>query len=633
MHVSAVLLVLLCLTTARAEQGSGGLESPFDAIGVSARDFGMGGTAVAMPKDMGAFMWNSAGMVVVEHQCVGFSKTTLFEGSQYHFLGYIFPTLSAGTFGLGVSHLGTDGIRHFEDINGVPVEMGAYNYWWGKLSLAYAHSLFGGLSAGLNFDAHRQELGPYNTNGFGLDAGLHYKTPARGGVLQDLYFGFNYKNALQPRLKLGTGTENLPSLFRFGAAKVFSFNQRSVQWALLWDYEKHEHKSAVQHIGTEFNWRGLAFIRSGFNNGDLTFGGGLRIKGIQIDYGSGQLGNPDIMPRSHRFSLSLFLGKSLPEKRRQILAAQEQEIRQQVMERQESEKRKRIQEGIETGKQYYTNGDYFNARLTFTRVLSEDPNNAEAQKYLGLTKDKEDEQQQAREAELRQQSIEEDQRKRNEVFIREQYDEGLRALDEGDFQKAIEKWEQALARDPENTQIRSYIDKAREELDKEINRLIFQAKSLIRQENLAEARRVLDRAKSQTENNEALRNKVMVEIRRLDNTVNYMNNYQLGRENYEKGNFKAAADYLEKALQLQPNDSEVRELYQSARARSIGKKKEMNSEVRAQYAEGLRIYSKGRYQEALEIWEKALAMDPENIKIIEAIEIVKRRLKEIEQQQ
>ncbi|MBN2104350.1 PorV/PorQ family protein [bacterium] len=627
------LLLLLIGGTLYAEtrEGDAGVESLFDAIGVSAKDMSMGRTAVAYPDNMGAFLWNPGGMVVIDQKCIGLSQTTIFEGTQYHFISYIHPTLTAGTFGFGIARIGLTDIQNYEYINNVPVYMGEFDYWKGKISLAYAHHLFYGLSIGLNFEANRQELGPYNTNGFGLDAGLHFHAPVQGGIFRHLYWGLNVKNLIRPRMKLGASTESLPTYYRTGFAKRFVFGNSNA-WAILWDFEKHPYKDATHHIGTEFNWRGLAFLRMGMDHREFTFGGGLRWKGFQIDYGSSPTSDPGIFPRSHRFSLSLFLGKSIPDQKRAIQEAEEQKIRQQVQEREQAERRKRIQEGIQLGKQYFENNDYFNARLTFSRVLSEDADNTEAQKYLTMTKDKERVQQQEREQELRKQSAEEESQRRDKAFVREKYEEGLQALDQADFQRAIQRWEEALSRDPDNEQIKSYIEKAKVELEKEVNRLIAQANSLIRQENIAQARRVLDRARTQTENNQRLHNKVMVEIRRLDNTVNFINNYQLGRENYEKGNYKSAANFMEKALQLQPNNEQVRELYRSARARSIGVKKEMSSDVKKQFAEGLRLYSEAKYHQALAAWEKALEMDPKNIKIIESIDVVKRKIQQSEQE-
>ena len=52
----------------------------------------------------------------------------------------------------------------------------------------------------------------------------------------------------------------------------------------------------------------------------------------------------------------------------------------------------------------------------------------------------------------------------------------------------------------------------------------------------------------------------------------------------------------------------------------------MTTEVKAQYSRGLQLYSDGRYQEALDVWEAVLEKDPLNIRILEAIEGAKKKL-------
>ena len=196
----------------------------------------------------------------------------------------------------------------------------------------------------------------------------------------------------------------------------------------------------------------------------------------------------------------------------------------------------------------------------------------------------------------------------------------------GDFQKAIEKWQQALERDPENPQINTYIQQARTELSNEVNRMIARAKQLIRQENISEAYKVLGRAREQTEGNQELQNKVLREIETLDRIVDFITNYQEGVQRYGRGEYEAAAQFFKKALEFEPDHERAKELYRNSLARSKGKKTDMTQEVREKYSQGIRLYREGRYEEALKIWEEALALDPHNIRIVEAIDGAKRKI-------
>ena len=131
------LTVLLFIPKAISQEGEGGVDSPF-TIGVGARALAMGSAAVAFPDDPSAFAWNPAGMVVVPQKSIALTLTTLFEGTQYNFIGYVHPTMNLGTFGLGVVRVGADGIvhRYWSGDGGAMVEAGEMSYWWGKFSIA-----------------------------------------------------------------------------------------------------------------------------------------------------------------------------------------------------------------------------------------------------------------------------------------------------------------------------------------------------------------------------------------------------------------------------------------------------------------------------------------------------------------
>jgi len=382
-----------------SQEGEAGVESPF-SIGVGARALGLGSAGVAFPDDPSAFFWNPAGMVVVQQKGVGLSLTTLFEGTQYNFVGYVHPTMSIGTFGLGIARIGTDGIqqRHWE--RGVIQEDGEAGYWWGKLTLSYARTLLKGLSLGFNFDVNRQVLGFYSTNGFGVDLGAHYGFLPKSGILKNLFLGCTMVNLLSPRLKLGASTETVPYNIRAGVAKVIFFRQNADRWLLLADLEQGEHKRLRYHVGTEYGWNGSVFFRAGVDNGEMSFGGGLRYRNFQIDYGTSRIGDPGFFPRSHRFSLIFYFGKSIPDQRRLLEERRDQDIQRRIRGRMEADRQKRIIEGLQAGREYLEKEDYFNARLEFARVLMEDKENREAQELLTQTAEKERQLQRRREEEL-----------------------------------------------------------------------------------------------------------------------------------------------------------------------------------------------------------------------------------------
>lgn len=626
--VVRLVLAVLCLAiggSAWGQFGEAGVESPF-AIGVGARALAMGNAGAAYPVDPTAFLWNPAGMAVVLQKQVGTSLTTFFEGTQYNYLGYIHPTMNTGTFGIGISRIGTGDILHTDEVRGVPVDLGTLDYWWGKVSLAYAATIWKGLSVGANLDVNRQVLGFYSTNGVGVDVGLHYGFQNESGLLNGLHLGFNWINALSPRLKLGVSTESVPYTFRGGIAKVFRFRHGTDRWVISADMTKPRYKGITYHVGTEYAFGNTVFVRGGMNNGEISFGGGLRLYNFQLDYASTRLADPEYFPRSHRFTLSFFFGNTIPEQRRLLQEARREEVQVRIRERVESDRRRRIEDGLRQGKDYLENGDFFNARLEFSRVLREDKENREAINLLEETTEKEQAVQKDRQDELLEQAREKDRLQRDNAFVNQRFTEGLESLSKGDFQQAIEKWREALQRDPDHPQINSYIEQAETELSNEVNRLIARANQLVRQENISEAYKVLHRAREQTQGNDELHQKVLREISTLDRYVDFTTNYQEGQQRYSRGEYDSAVRYLQKALESHPNHARARELYRNAMARAKGKKLKMTPEVRQLWERGGALYIDSRYEEAIQVWEEALKLDPDNVNLIEAIEGAKRRI-------
>ena len=170
LKIFGFIIVLLIWGNAVGQTGDAGVESPF-SVGSGARSLGLGNAMVAFPDDASAFFWNPAGMVVVDQRHVDVSLATFFEGTQYNFVGYIHPTLNIGVLGLGITRIGTEDIEIRSWESGSPEPAGYMNYWWGKLTLSYARTLFRGFSLGINFDVHRQVLGNNSANGFDVDFG------------------------------------------------------------------------------------------------------------------------------------------------------------------------------------------------------------------------------------------------------------------------------------------------------------------------------------------------------------------------------------------------------------------------------------------------------------------------------
>jgi tetratricopeptide (TPR) repeat protein len=621
------LFVCLISGPLLAQEGDAGVENPF-GIGEDARTLGLGNAAVAFPQDPSAFLWNPAGMVVVQQKSLLLSYTTLFEGVQYQAVNYTHPTLSAGTFGFGISRIGIGGIRKMDFENNVPVDLGEIDYWRERLTLAYGATVFEGLSLGANFTVHRQVLGDASCFGFGMDVGFHYQIRHDGSMLNNLYFGGAMTNAVPARLRLGSRFETMPYAYRLGGAKLFYLRDKSDRWLFVADFEKNQFRKSKWHFGTEYAFQNSVFARAGLDDGKATFGGGVSLRYFQIDYATGRFGDPAFFPRSHRFSLILFIGKSIPEQRRIIEIRRQREVQKKIEQEMEDARQNRIQAGLKSGKEYFAAGDYFKARLEFGSVLREDPENREAKQLLAETDKQEQEIQQAREQQLLRETRENEAKQKDLAFVHKCYQEGLAFLDKGVYLKAIERWNQALERDPANSQIQNYIARAKDILETEVHKLLEKARQLMRQEKGSEAYPVLQQAKEMAGDYPKLSGEIAAEMKNLDEKFGFLNAYQAGVQRYENKDYASSAQFFQRALELNPNNDKIKELYRNAKARAQGLTKEMSRDTKEKYAEGLRLYQDEKYQDAVRIWEAALQTDPNNIKLLEAIQGAKFRIEE-----
>ena len=194
-------------------------------------------------------------------------------------------------------------------------------------------------------------------------------------------------------------------MHRIGIAKIASFRKNLDQFIFLSDFDIHQDRNSTMHFGVEYRYNTKAFLRLGVDDGQFVFGAGVKYSRFQIDYASSQIGDPTFFQRSHRITILAFLGKSLTEQASRLESEKIQEINRRTSQQMREEKERRINESLTSGKKYLGEGDYFNARLEFSRVLREDNSHSEARQLLEQTTQEELAVQKAREQELLDQEI------------------------------------------------------------------------------------------------------------------------------------------------------------------------------------------------------------------------------------
>ncbi len=622
--ILAIGIGLILSVAALAQEATGGYQSIF-SMGVGARQLGMGGASVAFPIDATTVYWNPAGMEEIQRANLAAFYATLFLGTSYNFVGFVYPTLNIGTFGLGVSRIATGGIvrRDFHY-----VDLGTFSYDQEEFYLSYAKEIRNLFNAGASVKVERQVIGLDSGVGFGVDLALFYRPDFGSVYLKNTKIGLIYQNAYAPRIKLRQSIDYMPSMLRVGVARSFYFTNTLSPFVISMDIQKGDQMPFRLNFGAEYTYNGQAMIRLGANNRGLTFGAGAVYKQFQVDYAYGRVDSRGVLGGSHRLSLVVNFGKSRAEKLEFLAAQRQKEIEEQIARENARRREAQIKKLLQEGQDLFSSGQYFQALVKFQQVLELDKANPEALDMVDETKARMDE---IREKEMQQELSKiqvERQRKDVEAYVEAHVNKGLDYMKQGDYVKAINEWNLALQRQPNSEQIKGYITNARKELLNRINKMIAKADELARKGKYGEADQLLRQALLLSENDAARQEEIRKRIAQLETQLNVYDYYQQGLVAYRSENWKEAMINFEKALKLNPKDPKIRAYYQDAERHALARDQKMTPEMLEKFNTGVKLYVDDRLEEAIKVWEDLLKEQPYNKKIIDAIDSAKKQLKE-----
>ena len=320
-------------------------------IGVSARSFGMGATAVSFVDDVTAGFWNPAGLndLKVDHQ-LSLMHSSYFGGlANYDYAGFATSIDEESKIAISIVRFSVDKIpdtRLLIDVNGAirydNIEFFASADYGFFLSYARKLSFLDNTKAGGNLKVIHRTVGPFSKAwGFGFDFGLQrlYKNWNFGVVAKDAlgtYNAWSHNTAEVEEVYALTGNEipinsleiTLPRLV-LGASRTFSITDQfglltSVDLDLTFDGKRNtlvrtELLSIDPKAGLELDFRKIGFFRLGVSQfqkikdfdetTSWTFqpnmGLGLKVKELTIDYALTDIG--DLAPGlfSHVFSVKV----------------------------------------------------------------------------------------------------------------------------------------------------------------------------------------------------------------------------------------------------------------------------------------------------------------------------------------
>ena len=611
-----------------AQSQDGGTESTF-SLGFGARAIGLGQAFTAMADDPTAVFWNPAGLEFINQQSATFFHSTLFEGVQYDFLGFAYPTLDLGTFGIGIGRLGVDGIKEYDQegqTNGNVFSNNEYQLFFSYAKKLPWFNITPGITVrwirtgftGLNFE------GDLIDSGVGADFGLMYRPGWIGSaIVQDWSFGLSLRNLFAPQLKPGDDIDPYPFTTKLGVMKKIRFGNAGGLNVLL-DLDHSQNRSLKFHFGSEYLYQDLARIRVGYNGAAMAFGVGAKYSMFEIDYGYGQMEFSDVFSATHRISVTVNFGPTrndlflLAEQKR---IADEDRIKKEIRE---ADKQEFIAEHLEAADKFFDEKKYLDAIVEYQQVIGAEPFHFRAGVMLDSANALLQNQFDQRQSTAVKDALDKERAANDSTFVQEHFEKGRTYLDKKQFVEAMIEFNMALERNPDNQILQNSIATTKRRVREEVNRLVEQSRTEFQNQNYAEALRLLADARLLGGDNTQLQN----EIETLSSRIKLQENIQKGLLLYDVGQFSDALKVFEDALKLDPDNNLVKQYYERSKLETVSESQdEMDPETEKKFLKGVGTFLNGRYAEAIKIWEEILKDNPYNKRVLESIKNARERLK------
>lgn len=302
----------------------------FLQLGAGARSLALGGTGVAVIDDASGAYWNPASISQLQYPSLSGMHEARFDNTVvYDFAAFAAPLNEQYSIAVTALHIGISGIKDTRSALIDRNENGIFdnddyldysrvtsfgNYDWAFIgTLAKIHDSL--LSYGVNAKCILRKLDPENTAfGFGIDVGLRYK------IQNDLTIGAAVKDLTTTYLAYSSGAKELIApMLTVGAAYEWNvFSSESHRLIPVCDidirFENRKTASLISagpmsldvHSGLEYRFRDLVMLRAGYNDVKMmTFGAGVRLPKLAVDYSFVSFGKEDQLGNIHRVSFSL----------------------------------------------------------------------------------------------------------------------------------------------------------------------------------------------------------------------------------------------------------------------------------------------------------------------------------------
>lgn len=284
-------------TTSGKRQARGGQPGAFMSWGAGARSLAMGKAYTGIADDATATYWNPAGLSQVGRQELTALHAAFWGGTSYDFIAYAIPVIGIGTLGISGIQLSSGGFEK-RDINNSII--GTFKEMQEAYGISYGKQIMDVLALGASFK-HMSHTMDNHTNGkYMVDIGVLFHPS------ELLQVGVKIQNVVG--WQTGEATEvDMPMTMRAGAE--YKLLKDKLSLVADAEYYKTESKNTFVdlHGGVEFWALNYLAVRLGMDADEFTGGFGLKYRDYELDYAfaTHELGI------NHRFSATLRFGPSI----------------------------------------------------------------------------------------------------------------------------------------------------------------------------------------------------------------------------------------------------------------------------------------------------------------------------------
>jgi tetratricopeptide (TPR) repeat protein len=359
-------------------QDDGGGRSVF-AYGAGNRPLALGGAYAAIANDASAPMWNPGGLGLIPRSEFQVGHISYYDfGIDEQFGSLAFPNWKWGTFAATVRHFGVDDIEH-RDARNVLLEDGLSNSE-SEFLFGYGRAIGEAWSVGGALKVRHHSLAGRSGSGVGIDVGVIVKPlfvlAPNNRHRRRLSLGLAVRNAVEPKIRLEDDNVPDPTGVRLGAAMhIPFFSDRNLLASV--DVEKTRDMNARYHLGLELVAHPLLAIRLGVNDGMLASGAGVNWHGVSIDYTyeDAPLGGV------HSVGASFNFGRTVEQSRTAAMHAREAEMQARLAEAFEKRQGERVVDLLQRAATAQRAGNYNEALRLIAVARTLDPDNIDA--HLG----------------------------------------------------------------------------------------------------------------------------------------------------------------------------------------------------------------------------------------------------------